>query len=374
MRLWTSPDTSPGDHSPGGRALARQITAFEAANPGVVVETRVKRASGVGGLLDFLRTATSAAPAVLPDVIALSREDLVMAASEGLVQPLTQYISPESLSDFYPLATAAVHSGDVLYGLPFSADAAVLVYRTEIYAAPPLTWADVISSTGVYLIPIGDPSGLATLQQYQALGGAITDASGKLALDVPVLEQVLGFYQAAAAAGVLPPGNGDFLDLAASWIAYREQRAALAVAPATLFLREHDRGGETAATLLPTRDGARLALGTAWSYALVTPDPVRRSLALGLMQWLTAPANVGEWTAAFGALPPRATALDTWADEDLEAFARQVMSAAILQPDEAARAALGPPLRQAAIDVVAGQASPQVAAQRAAVAVAGQSP
>jgi maltose-binding protein MalE len=373
LRLWTSPEAAPGESVPGGSALARQIAEFEANTPNVAVEVRVKKTSGAGSLLDALRTASAAAPASLPDVVALSRDDLATAAREGLLQPLApEAASPEALADFYQAALDAARVDGQVYGLPFSADATVLVYNTELRATAPITWTDVLSPTGAYLLPLGDPLGLVTLQQYYALGGTVNGADGGLALDSGLLSQVLAFYQSAAAAGVLPLNSDDYLDPGSTWLAYREQRAALAAAPASLYLREHDRAGSTGARLLPTRDGVALALGTSWSYALVTADPLRQSQALALMQWLTAPAHVGEWSQAAGVLPPRASALDAWTDASQAAFAAQVMPAAQLQPDAAALAVLGPPIRLAVLETVAGRASPRTAAEQAAAAVAGQ--
>jgi ABC-type glycerol-3-phosphate transport system substrate-binding protein len=373
LRLWTSPDAAPDETSPGGPALAGQLQAFEAANPNVSVEVRVKKTSGAGSLLDFLRTASAAAPAVLPDVIALSRDDLSAASGEGLVQPVGPVLPPDALADFYPMAVEAARGTDgELYGLPFYAEGTVLVYNTEQRATPPITWTDVLSPTSTFLLPLGDPLGLVTLQQYYALGGAVKDASGDLALDASLLAAVLDFYHTAAAAGVLPPNSGDYADPASTWSAYRDNRAALAAAPAGLYLRERGRAGATAARWLPTRDGVPLAVGTAWSYALVTADPVRQPIALALMQWLTAPANIGEWSQAAGALPPRASALDAW-DKDLPAaFAGELMPVAVLQPGAADLAILGLPLKQAVADALAGRVTPQTAAERAAAAIAAQ--
>jgi maltose-binding protein MalE len=372
LRLWTSPEAAPDEDTPGGEVLARQLAAFEAENSTVGVEVRVKKTAGVGGLLDFLRTASAAAPAALPDVIALSRDDLATAAREGLVQPLAGVLPPDSLSDYYSMPQEAALVDGALYAVPFSAEATVLVYNTELRATPPITWTDVLSPTSAFLLPLGDPLGLVTLQQYYAIGGAVSDDSGDLALDSGLLAEVLGFYQSASEAGVFPANSDEFTDPAGTWLAYREHRATLAAAPAALYLRERERTGATSARLLPTRDGTPLALGTSWSYALVTTDPVRQPLAFSLMLWLTSPSNLGAWTQAAGVLPPRASALDSWTDEPAARFARQVMSAAVLQPNAAALTVLGPPLKQAVTDALDGRLAPQAAAERAAAAVAAQ--
>ena len=73
LRVWLPPQYAPDDSAAGGKVLAEQIARFEQTHPGQAVEIRIKSVSGPGGLLESLATAYNAAPAVLPDVVALDK-------------------------------------------------------------------------------------------------------------------------------------------------------------------------------------------------------------------------------------------------------------------------------------------------------------
>src|SRR5574340_1022353 len=86
--LWVPPQFNPGSGTPAGDQLQKRLDQFMEVNPGVLVETRVKGASGPGGLLESLTTSSIAAPGAMPSVIALSRTDLEQAALKSLILSL----------------------------------------------------------------------------------------------------------------------------------------------------------------------------------------------------------------------------------------------------------------------------------------------
>lgn len=369
LRLWTLPEFAPQSSLPGGALLEEQLIAFAQANGGVNVDVRIKAAEGRGGMLDSLRATAAVAPSALPDVVALRRPDLLAAAAERLIVPLDAHLAGADLSDYYPFALEAARADGVPMGIPFAADATALAYGILPYPTPPISWTDVISGTGPLVFPAGDPLARLTVQQYLALGGSLADAAGRPSLDPGLLTQVLGFFRTAREAGVLPLSVNDMSDFTQSWTVYRERRAVLAVAHASDILGDFSRVSNTAITLIPTRDGRPLTQATGWSYALVTADPVRQSPALALMDWLTAPERLGPWTAAAHHLPPRSRALALWPADQPSAYVSQILANAVLEPDVTLLAVVGPPLKQAATDVIAGRASPEAAAQQAVAAL-----
>src|SRR5262245_36594733 len=175
LRVWLPPEFTPDMSTPGGQLLAEQIQAFESAHPGTAVEIRTKADGGTGGLLNSLATAANAAPTVLPDVIALSRDDLATATAAGLVAPLDGLLPANSLTDYVPYAQTMARVGGVWVGLPFAADARVLAYLDSSYPSPPLRWTDVI--TGPVVLPVAETSGLTLLSSYLAAGGTLLDAN-----------------------------------------------------------------------------------------------------------------------------------------------------------------------------------------------------
>jgi ABC-type glycerol-3-phosphate transport system substrate-binding protein len=363
--VWLPPQFAPDETTPGGQVLAEQLAQFEQAHPDLKVEVRLKSLAGPGSLLASLSTAYNVAPAVLPDVVALNRDDLNAAASAGLVIPLDNFIAPGSLADYYPFAQTLSQPKGQLVGLPFAADARVLVYKTDVYPAPPQMWTAI--TTGTLVIPGGEPSGLTLLNEYLARGGPLADPSGKIVLDTELLTEALTDFQTAQKSGVLPLSTLAYSDTAATWQVFRERRATLAVTSAQNFLAENNR--VTAAALVPTSSGVPFALADGWSWALVNTATPHPALAMELIQWLIAPAQLSTWTLAAHLLPARSAALDGWSDGSLAPFASDVLSHAQLPPPADVLALIGPPLQRALDEVLTGRATPFTAANSASQAV-----
>ena len=368
LRLWLPPQFAPDVATLGGQILADQIARFEQTHPGQDVKIRLKRAAGPGGLLESLVTAYNVAPAILPDLVALSRDDLAAAAAAGLVIPLDNLIDSDTLADYYPFAQAMGRHKDQIVGLPFAADARVLAYKTDLYSSPPPTWTAI--TTGTLIVPGGEATGLTLLTEYLALGGPLTDPSGNALLDVELLAEALTVFQALYTSGFLPLSTLAYTDTLAAWQVFRERRATLAVVNAQSFLSEPERISNSALALLPTSDGPSLALADGWCWALVNTAAPSHPAAVELLQWLVAPSQLSTWTLAARVLPPRAKALEGWQADGLLPFVSDVLSHAQLQPPAEVLAVVGPPLQRALDDVLRGAATPFEAANAAAQVVA----
>jgi ABC-type glycerol-3-phosphate transport system substrate-binding protein len=364
LRVWLPPEFTPDVNTRGGQLLARQIQDFETAHPGTAVEIRTKADSGTGGLLNSLAAAANAAPGVLPDVIALSRDDLATATAAGLVAPLDGLLPADSLSADYPYAQAMARVGGVWVGLPFAANARVLAFMNTSYAAAPLHWTDVV--TGPMALPVGENSGLTVLDSYLAAGGTLADANNQLHLDSEALANTLAAYQHLQTAGLLLPATLDYADPATTWQALRDRRAVLAVTDSGRFLAEYFRVSGADISLLPSAGDASLALADGWAWAVVNTSPERHALAAGLIGWLSAPEQNGPWTQASALLPVRADSLATWTQPGLASTLAEVEAHTQLQPPAATLATLGPALQEALSAVLNGRATPFAAATVAA--------
>lgn len=369
LRVWLPGEFTPDGSTPGGRVLRAQLSEFEAAHPGLTIDIRIKRASGEGGLLDFLDTASAAAPGVLPDLIALNQEDLRRAARAGLVRPLTELVPALTTPEWYDFAVSQSTIEGFYAGVPFAGEAMILAYNVNYFASPPRTWDDILAGQGPFLFPAGDASALFTIAEYFSLGGRLQDEAGQVRLDAAVLSQVLDFYQRGAEAGVIPRSL-PFASAHETWRAYREARAIAVTTPATTYLSERRSLSITATGLLPTRDGTPVALAQAWSWALVTAHPDRQALALQLLDWLTEPQRLGEWTYAAGVLPTRSSALRAWPTDPSTAVVSGVVSMARSVPNASVLSLVGPAIQTAVQDVLAGRATPEDAANAAAASVA----
>jgi ABC-type glycerol-3-phosphate transport system substrate-binding protein len=367
VRVWLPPEFTPDVSTGGGQVLADQIQAFETAHPGAAVEIRTKADSGTGGLLNSLATAANAAPSVLPDVIALSRNDLAAATAAGLVAPLDGLLPADTLANYYPYAQAMARVGGAWVGLPFAANARVLAYMNTVYAGPPLHWTDVV--TGPIALPVGESSGLTLLDSYLAAGGTLVDANNKLHLDSEALAATLQAYQHLQTAGLLLPATLDYADPATTWQALRDRRAVLAVTDSGRFLSEYFRVSGADVTLLPTSGEPQLALADGWAWAIVNTAPERHALAADFIQWLSAPAQNGPWSQATAVLPARADSLAAWTQPGLASVVADLETHTQLEPTALVLAAIGPTLQEALLAVLNGRATPFAAATVAAAAI-----
>ena len=201
LELWLPEELDPYGSQSGAETLARQLDEFSDAYPDVQVEVTVKMAHGRGGLLDFLRAAQDAAPSVMPDLIVLDATELETAVGFGLIQPLDALLAPDVLAERFPFAAAQGTVNDQIVGFIIGADLQHLTYRPSLLDSPPVSWRQEIFPPVSFLFPAGGrgrPVDDATLIQYLAAGGSLSDAEGNPLLDEPVLESVLSFYDDCA--------------------------------------------------------------------------------------------------------------------------------------------------------------------------------
>jgi ABC-type glycerol-3-phosphate transport system substrate-binding protein len=364
LTLWTTEAFSPQD-SDSGQVLAQQWQAFEAAHPNVTIEYVLKKPYGKGGILDFLGTARTAAPTVLPDLAILDTLELYKAAESGLIQPLDDLISSELEQDLFPFALR--RDDEQLMGIQFDADIEHLVYNTNKIDSPPITWREVLSDSVTYIFPAAGDGGSvndAFLIQYLAIGGQLLDESGQPALDRDALAQVLQFYQDGLEAGAISPSVLQFDDLDDCWFAYLSVQAAMSNVSSARYLADREILKNTSFAAIPTRDGNIGTLSKGWALAIVTEDPIRQAVAGQFIEWLLEPERNAGWNLAAGHLPTRRTAFDHLATTDpYFPFARQQLEHVYPRPMTSAYEKIGRALQKAVQDVLTGEVSPEEAAE-----------
>lgn len=370
LTLWLPEEFNPYGEGPGAALLAQQLDSFNQAHPELQVAAIVKKARGRGGLLDFLRTASAAAPSVMPDLVVLEMEDLRVAAQAGLLQPLDGFLPDSLVADRYPFAVSLGRVNERTMGIVIAADMTHMVYDPALLNSPPVSWAEVISLEMPWLFPAGGLDGSvndATLVQYVAAGGRLLDETGSPLLEARPLEAVLGFYAQAAEAGVISPTLLLSLpDNDACWEQFRQGGTAMAVVGSRRFWAEGERDALPAP--VPTPDGRTVVLAQGrWALALVTAEPERQQQAMLLAEWLLASEQYGLWMQQLAYLPTSQGGLAAW---DISAQERAVLDAMLQaaqpMPPAAVRSAVGPPLQAALEAVLKGERSPAEAAAEAA--------
>ena len=178
LRVWLPPEI--GARTPeGAQLMADQVRAFESTQTELDVVVEQKPAEGAGGILSYLRTGTTVAPTILPDVIALPTSAIADPAVRQLLFPLDGLIDPIVAADAYPDASAQVTVDDRLFGVPFvAAGLPHLVYASvAITDTVPLDWTTFISDTNHTLVLPADSrdGALFGLEFYLAEGGTLVN-------------------------------------------------------------------------------------------------------------------------------------------------------------------------------------------------------
>lgn len=367
LRLWVPSQFDPAGRDPAAELFQAHLDQFVQENPGWQVDVRVKAVEGTAGLLESLLVTSAAASQALPDLIALPRSLLESAVTKGLLRPFDGLTSVMTAADWYDYSRELARIQNNIFGLPFSGDALVLIYRSSAVSTPLETWQQ-LNATGLPLaFPVADPKGLFTLNLYQGAGGTVMDGQGQPMIDDVHLTQILTFTLAAERAGVMPNWLGLYETYDQTWDVYQERRAPLTVNWASRYLRELPHDSDAA--LLPSPDGSPFSLATGWVWALVSSDPERQLVAASLAEFLVDGNYLAKWCPLVGYLPTRSTTPDAWPDATLNNFVAQVVIGAHTYPATDIMDAINPLLGQAMLQVFKLQVEPEVAAQQAVEAL-----
>jgi len=366
IRIWLPPEFDPSANSPASQLLKARLDEFEAENPGIELEVRVKAVDGTGGLLDALASANAAAPLALPDLVLLPRPLLESAALKGLLYPYDGLSSLVDDPSWFEYARQLARLEASIYGMPFAGDAMAMTYHPSRIGNPPNSLEAAISLGEVLLFPAADPQALFTLCMYLATGESLQDAEGRPSLDKDTLTNILEIYQHASQVGVMPYWITQYSNDEQVWEAFMGEQFPMAVTWASTYM-EHKLNATADLSLapLPTPDGIPFTLATGWSWALAGQDPERRALSVQLAEFLVEKEFLASWTYAAGYLPPRVDALRGWHGADLRQMVEQISYSAQLMSPADLIASIGPAMEQAVVDVLKAQSDPQSAAQTA---------
>ncbi|HSJ55272.1 MAG TPA: ABC transporter substrate-binding protein [Anaerolineae bacterium] len=211
--------------------LYDQITAFEAANPGVRVELLTVNRDPNRRQEQFAESLAAGDTSI--DIYVVSPHWLAGYAAPGWLRPLEGYLAAAGVDPgaFLPAAAEASTVDGRLMALPWSADGGVLYYRRDLLEArgyaPPAAWAE-LEAMALELRGDGGPAhgfvwqgdeydGLTcnTLEQVWAAGGDVLDAAGRAIVDSPAAQAALEQMAGYVSGGVSP----------AEVVSYREAAA-----------------------------------------------------------------------------------------------------------------------------------------------------
>jgi multiple sugar transport system substrate-binding protein len=357
MTVWLPPDLNPNSSSAASKLMAQRLDAFQKQNGSIKINIRIKNLSGPHGMLETLAITHQAAPLAMPSIVVLQQTDLEQAVRQALVFPVTNLQSMLNSADWYPFAQDMAQVGNKWYGVPFSGDALILIYRADSDKTVINTWDDILKLNQLVIFPASDPDALTTLALYQSLSGNINTATPTPALQEKELGQVFSFYQLAARQGVFPYSLSQYERFDQTWTAYRNHQSRLVVTWASTYLKDPEP--EDQALPLPGLNGTPYTLATGSMFVLSEANPDRQKISLELIDFLVEPAFISQLNQAVGNIPTRITANNYPEDPNKQVLFDKIGKSAHLLPVLPVYFPLTNHLKEAAVQIIRLQLSPQ---------------
>jgi maltose-binding protein MalE len=363
LNLLLPPQFDPASETGENRVLELRLEEFVSRRPDIQIETRIKSAEGSGGLLDWLVSASAAAPLALPDLVALPRPILERATQMGLLHAFDGLTQSMEESDWYESARQLAHTQNATVGLPFALDDMLLIYRPTQISLPPSSLENALILNEILAFPAADPQSLYVLLLYLSAGGAITDDQGKPYLNKEILSNVLILVDQAHRQGMMPSWLTQHQSYQQTWSVFIENQADMTINWASQYFV--NRAEDINIAPIPSINDTAITLSTGWGWAVTSPNAIKLTPTIELAEFLIDPTFLAKWSAQAGFIPPRPSSLSSWQDQTLRAFVDQITRSAILIPDLDLLSALGPALSQATIQVIKDRIDPTLAAQQA---------
>lgn len=373
LRLWLPPEIGARTEASSAE-LANQLATFRAQQGAVEVLVEQKPVEGPGGIVNYLQTGVTIAPAILPDVVAVPTSLLVDPRSRELFYPFGDLLTPDFINDIYPGPAAQVIRDGQITGYPFAtAGMTHLLYDTAVITETiPLNWPLFISDTNhTVVLPADSREGaLLGLQFYLAEGGRLTDEAGQPVLEPEPLARALAMIGLRRdnllqsqqlktldeAWQYHQLGMSDFL-----WTRVEYWLGLQAADPQLI--------GSQANSPVPGVSGALVPLTNSWAWAITTSDPARRAVAAELVTFLTSAENMAAWNGHSQMLPARRSAMALLAAQNpYYLFAGQESERAQAMPvSETSR--VMDVLGDAVFQVLTTETSPVLIAEQAAMSL-----
>ncbi len=289
------------------------------------------------------------------------------AAVKGLLVPLSDLTEAINDVDWFEYATALGMLEEDHFGLPFAGDTLVMTYRPSQIGDPPADFVSALLLEEALTFPAASTEALFPMALYEAAGGRVQDADGRPLLEVSRLTTILSFFQEAEVAGLTPFWLTQYETFDQALEAFQENRAQMTVSWASTFLS--DPPMDTVAAAIFTPSGTPFTLADGWIWALATPQDRLKDQTIALIEFLSDPEFLAEWTQANGYLPTRPSGLEAWPPSPLRDLIQKTTASAQIIPPTNVISTLGPSLQAATVQILKQQQDPATAAREAAALV-----
>ena len=328
ITVWVQPQFDPDDGSPASIQLQKQIQSFIEDNPGVRVNFRLKASEGSNSTLNALSVTAQAAPGALPTIVLLSRQDMDIAAAQGLIRPIESYSSALENNDWYPFANKMGKYHNEVFGLPFAADVMVLARRDSRLPVQYLPLIDVPRNLGVIGFAAGNPQPIVPYIWLQSAGWPLMDNLDKPIIEEEALIQLFSSIEANRRAGKLSSGILEYQSERAAWDAFLAGDLPNVI---TRYSNIRSESREFSFYHIPGLGQSPYTYAYGWVWCLVQKDSTDIDLNVRFMQHMVMPDFLADWTGESTYSPVRPSSLQKM-ETDTNMLDQILLSADIVPP------------------------------------------
>ncbi len=242
--------------------------------------------------------------------------------------------------NWYPFARELGHIQNIGYGLPFAADALVLIHRPKLEIN---TWEDILASREPLRFPSDSSQPLVLLSIYVSAGGKLVNEQGLPALEGEALARVLTLFHDGLETETFSPS---LLESTADEQPVQKDGEGMIVNWAV----NNWTPDQNVMQPVPGLGGSSHAFANGWLWALAGSAPENQQVATELAEFLMEDSFLSEWERETGYLPTRVVLAN-----DQNADVHAVLESAQVLPSDQVISTLGPILSQAVNRVLNGE-------------------
>jgi ABC-type glycerol-3-phosphate transport system substrate-binding protein len=357
--VWVPPQFDPTAATTAGNLFLSRLDEFATRRPQIEIQVRIKPIAGDFGILESLQITDSAAPIIMPDLVALPRSLVEQAFDAGLILPLDGITESMVENDWYDYALDLARINEELAGIPFAGDLMVMAYKDDTGELPPPDWDAVIAAQKILAFPASDPRSVVTLALYQSLSGEFPGTSEGTLIQEKSLLDVLTYYQEAQTAGVMPYWLTQFETDEQAWQSYEDRQSTMAITWSSILLSAES--ANTSLVAIPTKEAKPFSYADGWVWCVIPSNMETEHEVVELVEFLTEASYLNTWGIEAGYLPVRPSGLDKWSETTYFTTLQQLLPSAVLLPGSDLLNDLGPEIRDAVISVLKDQIEPTAA-------------
>ncbi|MBE2220990.1 MAG: extracellular solute-binding protein [Anaerolineae bacterium] len=316
--IWLPPEIASRTEA-GAVVLSDQLLAFNNATPNIEISIEQKSVSGQGGILNYLRTGKNVVPAILPDLIAIPVQQITAVSEEGLIFPMEDVIDITTLEALYPVAQEWHSYNSHIVAYPFAITEMPLIeYSSTITEPLSMQWQAIITGTDKTMVlpAVGTSGAKLALQFYLQAGGSLENEAGQPALELEPLTLALKQLYDGRQNGFILPQSSNLSTIDEGRLLVQNGTADYALSASDEYLKGRTQELIPGFSAIPGLDGSPIPLVRGWAWAITTSDPVKKAAAAQLINSLTSPENLGNWSFNSRILPANPDAFGEWPTED----------------------------------------------------------